>query len=318
MGQYLSLHSAKEWDRVLSTMWEPSIWANVEFTPMRRDQRLLLERGIPDRVNPSTGVTERACRYIFPESLRYIDDVIRIGQGAEASVVCGFHDGSGKVFSGLLLKAPELIPHSYQRLHEEFTLTAPKGRENRSLNPSSNLSSDNLFLPPSDGPRSKKNQESLAMSKYGTEDIPSPMTETHWKYLLMYSVREGVLMYFSNTEEECFETIRKVAAYGDITDGNLAPLKFSVFPLGATATSRRLIEVTSDDLRRRFAIKSSPEEQQKNTNCMVYCMRSLMALQLAIRGYDVRRACVDDPRLGPVVGEAAAAAWEKVWKCVRA
>jgi len=305
MGQYLSLHGPKEWDNVLSTMWDPSIWANVEFTPMRRDQRLLLERG-----------TE--IRYVFPESFRYVDDVVRIGQGAEASVVCGFHDQTGKVFSGLLLKAPELTPHSYLRLHDEFLLSAPKGRENKSQNQTMNTDSNSLFMPPPDGPRSKKNQESLAMSKYGTEDLPSPLMETKWPYLLFYTVREGVLLYFANTAEECYETIRVVANYGDITDGNLSPLKFVLHPLGATATARRLIEVTNDDLKRQFAIKSSPEEQAKTTNCVVYCMRALMSLQLAIRGYDVRRTCTDDSRLGPVVGEAAALAWEKVWKCVRA
>jgi hypothetical protein len=286
-------------------MWEPSIWANIEFSPMRRDQRLLLERG-------------NGIRFIFPESLRYVDDVIRIGQGSEASMVCGFHDQSGKIFSGLMLKAPELTPHSYQRLHDEFVLTAPKGRENRSQNQTLNSNSDSLFMPPAEGTRSKRQQEALAMSKYGTEDLPSPMAETKWPYLLFYSCREGVLLYFANTAEECFDVIREVAAYGDVINGDTAPLKYVVHPLGATATSRRLIEVTNDDLKRQFRIKSSPEEQQKTTNCVVYCMRALMSLQLAIRGYDVRRTCSDDPRLGPIVGEAAAAAWEKVWKCVRA
>jgi hypothetical protein len=289
-------------------MWDPSIWANVEFSPMRRDQRLLLERG-------------GEVRYVFPESLRYVDDVIRLGSGSEAFVVCGFHDQTGKIFSGLLLKAPELTPHKYLRLHDEFVLTAPKGRENRNQNQTLNTTatnSDSLFMPPADGPRSKRAQESLSMSKYGTEDLPSPMVETQWPYLLFYTVREGVLLYFANTQEECFEVIRVVANYGDVTDGNLNPLKYVVHPLGATATARRLIEVTNDDLKRHFLIKSSPEEQAKNTNCVVYCMRALMSLQLAIRGYDVRRACADHPKLGPVVGEAAAVAWEKVWKNVRA
>jgi len=305
MGQYLSLHGPKEWDHVLSTMWDPSIWANVEFSPMRRDQRLLLERG-------------GECRYVFPESLRYVDDVIRLGPGSEAFMIGGFHNQSGKVFSGLLLKAPELTPHKYMQCRDEFVLTAPKGRENRSLNQTPTATnSESLFMPPADGPKSKRDQESLTMSKYGTEDLPSPLVETQWPYLLFYTVREGVLLYFTNSAEECFEIIRLVAAYGDVQDGNLSPLKYVVHPLGATATARRLIEVTNDDLKRQFLIKSSPEEQAKNTNCVVYCMRALMSLQLAVRGYDVRHICSDNG-LGPVVGEAAAAAWEKVWKNVRA
>lgn len=309
MGGYLSLHGPKEWDHVLSTMWEPSIWANVEFSPMRRDQRLLLERG-------------SEVRYVFPESFRYVDDVIRIAQGSEASLVCGFHNQTGKIFSGLLLKAPELDAHKYLRLHDEFVLSAPKGRENRSQNQTLNTNtvtnSDSLFMPPPDGPRSKKAQEALTLSKYGTEDLPSPVAETKWQYLLLYNVREGVLLYFTNVVEECFEVIRAVANYGDVTNGDLSPLKYVIHPLMTTATARRLIEVTNDDLKRQFVIKSSPEEQAKTTNCVVYCMRALMSLQLAIRGFDVRRTCSDDPRIGPVVGEAAAAAWEKVWKCVRA
>lgn len=305
MGQYLSLHGPKEWDHVLSTMWDPSIWANVEFSPMRRDQRLLLERG-------------GECRYIFPESLRYVDDVIRLGPGSEAFMIGGFHNQSGKVFSGLLLKADDRLPHKYMQCRDEFVLTAPKSRENRSLNQTPTATtSESLFMPPADGPKSKRDQESLAMSKYGTEDLPSPLVETQWPYLLFYTVREGVLLYFTNSAEECFEIIRLVAGYGDVQDGNLSPLKYVVHPLGKTATAQRLIEVTNDDLKRQFLIKSSPEEQAKNTNCVVYCMRALMSLQLAIRGFDVRGICSGNG-LGPVVGEAAAAAWEKVWKNVRA
>lgn len=305
MGAYLSLHGPEEWNKqVFHNTWEPSIWANVPYSPLARDRKLLLERG--------GGV-----RYIFPETMRYQDDVVRLAPGAEASIIAGFDDATGKVYAGLMLHAPESLMHTYCRFHDEFILQRPGGT--KKVTPMTEKENSAGPFSPSNAPQRSKqeNSETLAMSSYGNEDLPSPLMETQWAYALFYVVREGILIYFSNEPEECYDVIRSVAAYGDYPDPSKAKLKCVSYYLGGTLTSRRLVETLHADLHRRFAIHCKPSEQAQTTNCVVFCMRSMMSLQLAIRGYDVRRTCVERPDIGPVVGEAAALAWEQVWKYVR-
>merc|ERR1711918_173436 len=58
---------------------------------------------------------------------------------------------------------------------------------------------------------------------------------------------------------------------------------FGRAPPGAT---RLLTEMISDDLKRDFAVRCEAEEQPKCTNCVVFSLRTMMAMQLAVRGYD--------------------------------
>merc|ERR1711918_281769 len=88
---------------------------------------------------------------------------------------------------------------------------------------------------------------------------------------------------------------------------------FGRAPPGAT---RLLTEMISDDLKRDFAVRCEAEEQPKCTNCVVFSLRTMMAMQLAVRGYDIKRVC-ESPEyrnvLGQKAGEAACEAWEQLW-----
>jgi len=181
----------------------------------------------------------------------------------------------------------------------------------------------------------------------------TPMERSEWRYILFYVVKEGLLVFFSNDMAGCEEVVREIAhSYGTTpplpqdlprsqSDGrfsigsamspgpgtqaasNLASalkVKCVEHEVGrAPPGSTKLIaDLIKGDLQRRFAVRSEAEQQPGTTNCVVFCLRAMMALQLSVRGYDIRRVCESRPDLGPKAGEAACAAWEQLWRRVRA
>jgi hypothetical protein len=167
----------------------------------------------------------------------------------------------------------------------------------------------------------------------------NPMRETEWPFLLMYAVKEGVLLFFSSELAECEEVVREVArsfgqksyipedmtmkpAQGTKVAANLTAAlraKCVEHRVGRTppAVTRTITEVIVNDLKRRFAVKCDAEEQPDCTNCCAFCLRNMMAMQLAVRGYDIRTVCDSRSDLGPKAGETACAAWESLWRSVR-
>jgi hypothetical protein len=177
------------------------------------------------------------------------------------------------------------------------------------------------------------------------------LQEMGWPFLLIYAVKEGVLVFFCQDVAECEEVVCEVAqAFGHQTPADSQELRGSrSFGVGARAPSGTasganlaaalrvkciehavgrappgvtncLTDMIRNDLKREFAVKCDPEEQPKYTNCAVFCLRACMAMQLAVRGYDIKAVC-DSPKyktsLGPKVGEAALKAWEQMWRTAR-
>lgn len=84
--------------------------------------------------------------------------------------------------------------------------------------------------------------------------------------------------------------------------------------------TKLISDLLVSDLRREFKVKCDAEEQPDYTNCVVFCVRVMMVLQLAVRGYDLRETCERPENrgsLGSKAGEAACEAWEKLWITVR-
>jgi len=169
--------------------------------------------------------------------------------------------------------------------------------------------------------------------EFKTFSKESTMQTTEWPYLLIYVVKEGVLLFFSQEKSECEEVVREVAlrfgegppvpedrAQGD--PGALAAasrVKFVDRPVGLAppACTRTITALIVSDLRRRFAVKCEAEDQPDCTNCCVFCLRAMMAMQLAVRGYDLRTVCDGRSDLGPKAGETVCSAWETLWRSVR-
>jgi hypothetical protein len=187
------------------------------------------------------------------------------------------------------------------------------------------------------------------MEKLNLEDT---MEEQGFPFLLMYAVKEGVLLFFTQDVAECEEIVREVA----LSFGDKAPVPQNLTSSGGVAaptgqgigggtaaaanlaaamkvkcvehaigrappgSTKLLADVISGDLQRQFAVRCGAEEQPDCTNCVCFCLRCAMAMQMAVRGYDISRVCESQEHrnvLGPKAGEAACDAWEKLWRHVR-
>lgn len=327
MGSYFSLHDSAFWEQTLRDAPEPSIWSNVDFSPLALNQRLLLER--PGRVYSS-----------FASGLRQGGSSVQFSEASEVSLIVGFDESAGRLYSAVLLKAAELSPHRYGRELEEVVLSHPAARGL----PENSMMSDGGS--PNATRRPQQSQQ-LEMDKLGAEGA---LQQTEWPYVLMYAVKEGVLLFFTEDPSECMDIVRNIAvSFGDkgpvpqdlamsagraastgmgggtAAAANLAAaLKVKCVEhfvgRGPPAATKLITDLIMGDLQRDFAVRCEPEIQPYSTNCVVFCVRVVMALQLAVRGYDIRTICESQEQknvLGPKAGEAACAAWEKLWKHVR-
>lgn len=291
MGAYFSLREATEWERTVRESLEPSIWTTASFTPLMRERKTLLQR-------PNT------LEFSFPSGLKHGDDMIEVSDSSQLSLLVGFDEARGRLYSGLLLHAPQLdSPHRYNRGRSEPTSPAQQEQKNISVEEAS----------------------FLGMS----QELDFSLGGTAWSYMLLYAVKEGVLIYFSEDLESCQEVIREIATpeVAPVAEGGPAAattatsslpkcLQYLVGP-APTPVCRALVGVVGADLDRSFAVNFEPEAQANFTNCVWFCMRVMSGLRLSVRGYEICRVCEENAELGPIAGEAVSTAWERLWKHVQ-
>mmetsp|Transcript_30903 Transcript_30903/g.70837 ORF Transcript_30903/g.70837 Transcript_30903/m.70837 type:complete len:327 (+) Transcript_30903:88-1068(+) len=325
MGQFFTLHSAGEWLAEVGETMDPSIWTNVAFSPLARSHTMLFER--PGRVY-----------YSFPRGMREGNDIIQVSSVAEVSMVVAVHETVGRFYAGLVFHAHSRhFPHVFHQLRQEATLSRGDKTGTADKNGSS---------VPGAG-------EGISLAELGKE---GPFQETNFTHMLVYCIKEGILVNFFNSMEECEAVIRNIAvSYGmqgvqpvpkngrespalaeeakaktaHRSDGagteagkqlsNALRVKCASHAVGRAppVVTRLLTEIFALDLARPFAIRCAPEDQGDYTNCIVFCMRLLSKMQLAVRGFDLRRVCESRADLGERAGEAASEAWEHLWKIVR-
>mmetsp|Transcript_51745 Transcript_51745/g.123152 ORF Transcript_51745/g.123152 Transcript_51745/m.123152 type:complete len:342 (+) Transcript_51745:115-1140(+) len=340
MGQFFTVHSSEEWHGAVGETMDPSIWTNVAFSPLARTQNMFFER--PGRVY-----------YSFPRGMREGNDIVQVSSVAEVSMVVAVHETVGRFYAGVVFHAlSPTSPHVYHRLREEATLS--KGEEGGATSSAQG--------------GANKSKSGLSLAELGKE---GPFQESPWSYLLVYCVKEGVLVHFANSMEDCEAVVRNIAvSYGNQSvlpaqaNGRVSPATDRASPcndssLEVTArpgrtspdvagpaaggtkaveslsnalrvkcashaigrapgvVTRLLTEVLTIDLQRPFAVRCEAEDQGDYTNCIVFCMRLLSKMQLAVRGFDLRRVCESRADLGERAGEAASEAWEHLWKIVR-
>lgn len=308
MGAYFSLREAGQWQEMLHTGHEPSIWTNVPFTPLGRTQKMLLHR--PGEVE-----------FAFPAGISQGEDVIEVSEASDLSVLVGFDEAAGHLFSGLLLTAlSEEQPHRYRRGLAEVNL-----KLGGSQSASASFGDGGL----------QSALSTIKMDKLSTQESSASAAGggAPWSHMLLYSVKEGVLVFFANDVESCEQTIRDIAgsfaeppaAAKDATDQAAAQaaaesrIKTVLHPVGTLAApvNKNLAQLIAADLKRGFVMHSDPEDQADFTNCACFCVRILRGMKLQLRGYELRWACEQRADLGPVAAEAASAVWEQLWRQVR-
>lgn len=305
MGAFFSLRGAAEWDDAVSKMAIPSIWSNVDYSPLSRERKVLLDR------------SGRA-QYSFPSGLRQEGELLLLSDVSDAALVVAVDESAGHFYCGLLLSCPHPhLQHKLRRRVDEITLKPGGSVELRST----------------DKPKPTRGAglTPLAVDSVMCDDGEG-MGEEEYPHLLLYGTKEGVLCFFSHDVEECEAVVQLVASSysrgasgkskrGKAADAaavgespTLSQVKVLNHHVGRCAppVSRVLGNAIVRDLQRRFAISCEPEEGDGCTNCVALCMRLLTATQLSVRGYDVERACDVRQELGPKAGKAAAEAWERL------
>lgn len=311
MGAFFSLRGSAEWEQAISTIHEPSAWSNVHHSPLSRDRKALFDR--PGRVE-----------FAFPSGLRHDGDVVKISEDFTVHLIVCFEETSGRFYLGLALKSSPMQPHTYCRAVSE-----PERRELREAS-SGSLLADSLKADSDQG-------------RYN---------ETMWPYLMLYQVKEGILAYFAEDVDECEQVVRAIAeSYGPglpkgsglepapplVPSGRASPNKARSAPVtqdqapsayvrsahhevgkALPSCARIIVEQIQADLKRRFAVRCEAEEQAECTNCVVFCMRIMMSIQLSMRSYEIVKMCEGRNDLGRIAGEAVGAEWEQLWRRVRA
>lgn len=310
MGAFFSMRGAAEWDVAISKMAIPSIWSNVNYSPLAREQKVLLDR------------SGRA-QYSFPSGLRQGGELLVMSDVSDANLLVAVDESAGHFYCGLLLSCPHAhLLHKLRRRVDEITLkpggtvdlqstgktTSFKATQGAGFTP---LSVDSVMCDEGEG-----------------------MGEDLYPHLLLYGTKEGVLCFFSHDAQECEAIVNRVAAsysrgaggkskFGsddgfDASVGGEPPLPAQVKLVNhyvgrcAPPVSRVMGDAIVRDLQRTFAISCEAEEWDGCTNCVALCMRLLTATQLSVRGYDVEQACEGRRDLGPKAGKAAAEAWERL------
>mmetsp|Transcript_44604 Transcript_44604/g.127947 ORF Transcript_44604/g.127947 Transcript_44604/m.127947 type:complete len:302 (-) Transcript_44604:80-985(-) len=300
MGAYFSLRGAGEWDQTVSESMEPSIWTNVSFTPMNRSQKMLLHRG-------------GEVQFSFPEGIVQSGDIIALSDAVDMSLLIGFQESAGRLYSALLIHAPlPEQPHVYSRAVEEVILKAPTSQPAASKSPtkaSTRSGGDEMF---SGGSLAQLDSEA------------PPASSTDWPYALLYTVKEGVMVYFSSDYESCEQVVREIAehefkASSRESKDKCSEVKCVNFPAGRAPppVGRVFHEMLGNELKREFAIRCEAQEQAGCTNCVVFCLRMLLGMKMSVRGHDIEAVCEGRRDLGPKVGKAAGDAWEQLFRRVR-
>lgn len=318
MGAYFSLRDASEWEETVNQTLEPSIWSNVNYSPLSRSQHMLMQR--------SPGCVE----FSYPSGMRQGGDLIQVSESADISLLIGFEEQAGRLYSALLFTSPENDLHKYCRATGQITLSSPKHSQQDSgiLAGSTSLR----------GGASTTGGSGLAMDKFGQPEDCGPTQDAEFRYMLLYVVKEGILAYFSMEKDACMEVLRAIAmSYGkdpSVSHGQTfgpgteagASLAASMrvkcveHHVGRTMApvNRMLAEMLNADLGRRFAISCAAEEQSECTNCVVFCLRIMQGFKLSVRGIDIRRVCEERADLGPIAGKAVDAVWELLLRRARA
>jgi hypothetical protein len=235
---------------------------------------------------------------------------------------------------------------------EQVTLSHPAARARAEAQ--STAESDSPGSPVSPSRRSAGRQNDSTQSGLQIENLfteEDNMQETSWPFLLVHTVKEGVILFFTTDYNECVEVIREVALMvgqkahhfqdlpprgkrqpsggmaqsGTEAGANLAAqMKVKCVermvgkvPMGGT---KMLADTIATDLKREFKVKCDAEEQMDHTNCVVFCLRVMNAFQLALRGSHIRQVCESPENrasLGVKAGEAACEAWEQLHRRVR-
>jgi hypothetical protein len=180
-----------------------------------------------------------------------------------------------------------------------------------------------------------------------------PKSRTEWRFMLLYSVKEGVLVYLADDRESCERVVKDVAVmYGItthppgrtslVTGTSIVPaytgerdsadeaaksaekirkdaedrVKSGELPVGNVTKGTacyKLSNIVIAELGRRFAVRCEPEEQSECTNCVMFCMRVIVSMKLTLRGYHLRHLCEHRADLGKKAGDAVDLAWEQLW-----
>lgn len=303
MGQFFSLRGAAEWEEAATKVGVPSVWSNVTYTPLSRDHQVLLDR---------TG----GVQYSFPSGIRQGGELLQLSDVSNLSLLACFDELLGHFYCGVLLHCPLDNARHGLRRHVDEVVLKPGAVQ--------------IPKKSSGSPTGRESFE-LSFNSVMCDDGES-MNEFQYSYLLLYTIKEGVLAHFSNDASECEDVIRGIAASytsgpgggrrkaGSEAEAPAVPpqIKTLNHPVGRCAppVSRVIGEAIVSDLKRTFVISREPEEQAGITNCVAFSIRLLAAVQLSVRGYDIQRACENCPDLGRKAGEAAATAWEHLLRIV--
>lgn len=302
MGTFFS---QAKWEETLDATVAPSL-ATASYSPLVRDQEMFLQR--PGRVV-----------FSYPNSFKQGGDAVQLSGAADASMLVAYDAEAGRVYSGFLLAASEGFPHKYSRTVQEVSIRVPsnvKIQKDSSMMSTSSMTSTSMLGNTSS---KKRMTDPLGLEQFGESGDPPPSQERCFTYCLLYTVKEGILVYFSDDLESCEERVRGIAVR--YRDESLLQIRSIHYRVGrASPVVGRVLadQVLPAELKRDFKTSCSVEQQPNFTNCIVFCIRCMMAMNLCVRGYEVQRVCSDTPAVGLVAGQVVGDMWEQLWRKVRA
>lgn len=237
-------------------------------------------------------------QYLYPGQIIQGPSRIQVSDVFDLSLLVAFECRSAHFFSGLVLSCPSFpaVVHTYGRLVDEVTL-----RETAE-------------------PRATASPNSRSNGKLGTGSIfdqDGVSHETTWTHMLLYCVKEGVLVFFCSSSGECKDVLRSIAtSFADHPESKVACVEHTLgrAPHGIV---RLLVEAIAADLDRSFAIRCDPGEQNLWTNCAAFCVRVISACTFALRGYDLCKVCQNHKDIGPIAGDAVSGAWERLMRLAK-
>eukprot|EP00931_Biecheleriopsis_adriatica_P060153 TRINITY_DN36110_c0_g1_i1.p1 TRINITY_DN36110_c0_g1~~TRINITY_DN36110_c0_g1_i1.p1 ORF type:complete len:344 (-),score=67.62 TRINITY_DN36110_c0_g1_i1:51-1082(-) len=342
MGGYFALQGGAEWDATIEKTSLPSIWSNVNFSPLVRSQHVLFSRpGHLSFISPTSSIKQGG-------------DYVRISECTDVHMLVGYDEDSGRFYTGILLEAQaKMTMHKYSRTVEEVATAVPSNIRPPKEVPSSpagslgetrwaqhmteSLTQGGSLTSAVKTPKRStlQSQTPMSLENFGETGEDPPSQEHQYPYCLLYMVKEGILAYFADDLESCEEVIRSVGARRRDAEAPPSPpghsipetphssafpqIKSMVHHIGRAPplVCRILIGCLQAELKREWKVKCDHTVQDNYTNCAVFCMRVMMALQLGIRGFDIVKECEKRKSLGPKCGKAVAEAWERLWRQVR-
>ncbi|CAJ1334069.1 unnamed protein product, partial [Effrenium voratum] len=297
----------------------PSIWSTAAYAPLAKSEQLLLTR--PGKVE-----------FFFPGSFKQGGEFVQVSEVAEVHMIAAYDSETGRCFGGIALQAHPNFLHKFSWTVQEVhigpkSFQEPEDSVDSAATPIEKLSRQCSWMSRSPSTtrmspeltKSASRSSGLTLEKFG-ETEEQPTRERYCSCILLYAVKEGVLVHFADDLESCEEVVRSVQfRYRD------ANLKDSANPHpevkvcrvnvgGAPSVAGRLLTTTlQGDLQRQFKIAASVEQQKDCTNCVTFSMRVIKGFQMALRGFDVVKACESTPFLGRRSGDVSGEAWERLW-----